>query len=37
MIIDFHTHIFPEELATKAKNTLRIQLQYEPVNDHQKR
>ncbi len=35
MIIDFHTHIFPEELATKAKETLlkNINYRYEPVTD----
>lgn len=35
MIIDFHTHIFPDNLAPKAKQTLlrNINYRYEPMTD----
>ncbi|HRR36251.1 MAG TPA: hypothetical protein P5535_04185 [Clostridia bacterium] len=35
MIIDFHTHIFPDTLAKKAKETLlrNVNYRYEPATD----
>ena len=33
MIIDFHTHAFPERLAARALNTLKVKIDREPNTD----
>ena len=33
MIIDFHTHAFPEKLAARALNTLKVKIDREPNTD----